>query len=151
MLFFLLLLGCESNSGSSNVMDQIRKNKIKWESSGLSSYTYIYSNYPTDCPAMDVYPPVVITVVNNTVSSVYVPEFGAYEESLLGWPTITKLFETMVVDASDNPTVFSKNRIEINKEPEFDELYGYPVSYYFDKSNKECDAFSVRISEFHSI
>ena len=145
---FTSLLACTGNVELSDFSLKIHENEEKWDSLGPTNYSYTYSRFPVDCPQADAMPPVVITVESGVVVSVYSPELNTYLSNIESWPTIDLLFEEMISLYMAEHKFFSKSEADLGSEPEFDLVYGYPISYYVDKSDSECDAFSVITSEF---
>ena len=147
----LFLTGCQSNdnphNSPGNVLIEIQKNQNTWDELGLVNYQFSYYNPPGDCPTIDPFPSVVITVSEGKVSSVFVPEFGAETEAE-GWPTIDDVFEDMIKKTETNYSEYSKNKSELKALPSFDSNFGHPTEYFYDKSNKECDAEHLYIDDF---
>ncbi len=68
---FLLLSACNDSSKdnlTTELNDLIESNQIKWKDSNISTYTFTYYSGPNDCPTADPYPPVEITVENNSIT-----------------------------------------------------------------------------------
>ncbi len=143
-LIFLCLFSLQGCNGSSDdnenpdTFSLIQEHEKTWLASGVTSYTFIYSSSASDCPTADPFPPVEITVINGSISSVYVPEFGEFQAlENTNYPTIDQIFENMLESTST-----------IKGVPIFDENFGYPVSYTTDSSSAECDGNSVVVSSF---
>jgi len=97
-----------------------------------------YSSGPSDCPTVDSFPPVEITVENNAITNLYVPQLGTnLEISTSTYPTINDIFENMLSSIED-----------IKGTQSFDENFDYPLNYETDKSDEECDGYSITISFF---
>ena len=146
----LFLYGCENEDNETHLIELIElvnENKAKWISANISTYTYTYSRYLSDCGIASPLPPAVVSVVNNKVSSVYIPAIGVYESSIDGYLTVQDIFEHMLQEIDEKPLVFSISVNEQNQLPEFNAQYGYPINYYVDLTSAECDAHSVSIRE----
>jgi hypothetical protein len=118
--------------------DLIESNQIKWKDSNISNYTFTYYSEPNDCPSVDPFPPVEITVENNSITNLYVPQLGTnLDISTSTYPTINDVFENMINSIED-----------IEGTPSFDENFGYPLNYETDISDAECDGYSIAISSF---
>lgn len=130
------------------LIDEINQNIEKWNESGISTYSFKFLSLRSDCPNARSFPEVVISVEEGQVQSVFVEDFGAFEVDTSGWPTISELLETMLENSQTRYLSFAKSRTEPKELPVFNDLYGYPLTYYFDKSDSFCDAYNVIISEF---
>lgn len=130
------------------LINEINQNIEKWNESEISTYSFKYFSSRSDCPNARPFPEVVISVEEGQVQSVYVEDFGAFEVETSGWPTIPELLESMLKNSQTRYLLFAKSRTEPTELPVFDDLYGYPVTYYFDKSDSSCDAHNMIISEF---
>lgn len=149
VVFFIS--GCENENIDTHLTEiekLINENKTKWDSVNISTYMFTYSSTPSDCGVVSPLPPVVISVVNNETSSVFIPAFGAYESSISNYLTLDEIFERMLQEIIENPISFSKSSNEQNQLPEFNPQYGYPVRYYVDKTSADCDAYFVNVTEF---
>ncbi|WP_440904316.1 DUF6174 domain-containing protein [Catenovulum sp. SX2] len=137
----LILVGCNGTSDQDSRFELeglISANKHKWDNLEINTYTYTYANYPSDCPNVDIFPPVEITVENNVITQLYVPDLGTFLAVRDGsYPTIDEIFENMLssIDSIENL-------------PSFDESFGYPISYDVDLSSAECDGFTLSVSSF---
>lgn len=140
-LSFFLLFSCDDNSqddSTTELVNLIETNFEKWKASNVATYTFTYYLAPTDCPAADPIPPVEVTVENNTVTNLYVPDLGVnLDISTSSYPTINEIFEVMI-DSKD----------VIEGLPSFDEYFGYPINYKTNISGAQCDGFSVTLSSF---
>jgi hypothetical protein len=136
-----LLFSCNDssqNDSTTELVNLIETNQEKWKSSNITTYTFTYYSAPTDCPTADPFPPVEITVENNTVTNLYVPELGINLDIITSsYLTINEIYEVMI-DSID----------VIEGEPSFDEYFGYPINYETDVSGAECDGFSITLSSF---
>jgi|TARA_R110002111_G_scaffold110319_3_gene169721 hypothetical protein len=140
------LFGCSDDSAivanqaahSEDVVKLIEANKLVWTSSNIQTYTFTYYSPPTDCPNVDPYPPVEITVEEGTISRLFVPDLDVLldiEDSR--YPTINGIFIKM-----------DEKSFNIKGVPTFDTTFGYPVKYGVDLSDAECDGYSVNVSSF---
>ena len=137
-LSVFLLCSCDDDSSDPEPSNLIELNQKKWEDSNISTYTYTYVSYPNDCPTADAFPPVEITIVENVITNLYVPDLGTtLDVSTNSYPTIDDVFEGM-----NNKSEYLKGT------PSFDETFGYPINYETDISELECDGYSVTISSF---
>jgi len=149
LVFFLI--SCEDNNDSSSidikeVKSIILKNETKWILSSLTDYSFTYQKSPGDCPTADELPSVDINVEDGVVVSVFYS--GTSEVAHIdNATTINDVFSHLLHLAAENPIQFSSSKNE-DKLPHFDENLGYPISFYVDKSKKECDAISIRLSNF---
>ncbi|MGJ8680742.1 DUF6174 domain-containing protein [Paraglaciecola sp.] len=137
--FLLFSCGDISQDDSTAVLvNLIKTNQGKWEASNITTYTFTYYSAPTDCPTADPFPPAEITVENNTVTNLYVPELGInLDISANSYPTINEIYNDIF------------NSIEDIKEvPLFDEYFGYPINYKTDVSAEPCDGNSITLSSF---
>jgi hypothetical protein len=136
-----LLFSCNDSSQdklTTELINLIETNQEKWEASNISTYAFTYYSAPTDCPTADPFPPVEITVENDTVANLYVPDLGInLDISINSYPTINEIYE-VIIDSID----------VIEGKPSFDEYFGYPINYETDASDAECDGFSVTLSSF---
>ncbi|MFV1872974.1 MAG: DUF6174 domain-containing protein [Oleiphilus sp.] len=152
---FVFIIGC-SNSQNSNeyetnlveIQKNIESNKALWLSANLADYMFTYSAINDDCPSIDVFPPVIITVETGEVASVYVPAFNEYAPNIDSWPTITELFNLMLSNVESKPLNFSLSPFEINELPEFNAVYGYPINFYINQTKNECDAVEYSVTGF---
>ncbi|MCJ8296459.1 MAG: DUF6174 domain-containing protein [Colwellia sp.] len=140
-LSFFLLFSCDDSSQDNSpteLINLIESNQGKWEASNIGTYIFTYYSPPNDCPTVDPFPAVEITIVNNVITNLYVVELGEILD--LGshsFPTIDDVFENMINSVND-----------IEGTPSFDDTFGYPVNYETDISDLECDGYSVTISSF---
>ncbi len=125
----------------------IQDNYQLWNSFGIKDYQFKYSINQTDCSVSTPFPPVVITVENSVVKSAYVIGYGDYE-NLDRWPTIEKIFNDMSDAEKSEYTQFTKSIQEKDVLPVFDDVYGFPISYYLNRTNNFCDSELMNISEF---
>jgi hypothetical protein len=139
---------CDGNENNPGLMSEIESNLEKWHTVGIQNYSFYYSLEPADCPTVDPAPAVVITVEQGEVVSVYVPDSGHYLDSISGYETIDEVFQSMLQKANCDFRYFSKGREALGEYPQFDPTYGYPVSYYYDKSRNSCDGESMLIRDF---
>ncbi|MCU4675964.1 DUF6174 domain-containing protein [Catenovulum sp. 2E275] len=131
-----MLFGCDENSDTHELVNLIQDNENTWQSSGINSYTYVYSDIPTDCPNVDPYPPVEITVEEGVITTLYVPELDTFlEAENHSYPTINMIFENMMNSAND-----------IKGIPTFDDTFGYPTSYEVDLTSSQCDGQVIMLS-----
>lgn len=137
----LFLSACNDSyqdNSTTELNDLIGFNQVKWKGLDISSYTFTYYLGPNDCPTADANPPVEITVINNTITNLYVPELGTnLDVSSSHYPTIDDVFENMISSID-----------YIGDAPLFDEHFGYPIHYETDVSVAECDGYSIAISSF---
>jgi hypothetical protein len=150
--FYILpgLAGCgadDTSNESTGMQGLIEGNMALWKSSDIDSYIFTYNSSPNDCPQADPFPPKVITVENSVVVSVYVPDFGANID-IGDSPTIDDVFSLMAEADASNPRIFSVSPTDINNPPEFNQEYGFPVAYFIDVSESECDGTTYSISDF---
>jgi len=137
----LLLSACNNssqNNSTTELNNLIEFNQVKWINSNISAYTFTYYSGPSDCPTADPLPPVEITVENNTITNLYIPQLDtSLEISTSTYPTINDIFENMLNSIED-----------IKGDQSFDENFGYPLNYQTDISDAECDGYSIAISSF---
>lgn len=137
-LSVFLLIACNDDSSDRELTNLIEQNMKKWEDSDISTYTYTYASYPNDCPTADAFPAVEITIVDNIITNLYVPDFGTnLDVNTNNYPTIDEIFDDI-----NNESEYLKGL------PSFDKVFGYPINYETDISDLECDGFSVTISSF---
>ena len=134
----------EENTG---IKSLIEENLSLWNSSGIGNYLFTYYASLNDCPTADPFPPRVITVENSIVVSVYVPAFGTTID-VGNSPTINDIFTSMAESAESNPMVFSESPEDTSSMPKFDQQYGFPVAYFIDVSDSECDGTAYSVSDF---
>lgn len=144
----LSLAACDSLISKLELLELIDNNRDKWEAADISDYMFTYHAPSTDCPSANPYPPVVITVTDKHVESVYLPSRGTYVSEIEKWPTIDDVFGRMLSEASVSNEVFSSDAAHPDEDPQFDGQYGYPIKYYFDRTEADCDAYQVNITEF---
>ena len=97
--------------------------RAKWESQGIDTYEYRFSNACECLP--ETSGPIIITVVNDEVTATRRPEDAAGLPPRDGGPapTIPELFETVqsaIHEGADSITV------------EYDEEFGFPTQLYID-------------------
>ncbi|MBB1386525.1 hypothetical protein H5119_13415 [Pseudoalteromonas sp. SG45-5] len=140
-LSFSLLFACNDSSPDSQTTELtnlIGTNYQKWKNSNINTYAFTYHAPPSDCPATDALPPVEITIENNVITKLYIPELGeSLELDSQVYPTIADVFENML-----------KSVEHIKGTPLFDKTFGYPISYETDISDLECDGYSITITSF---
>jgi len=118
-----------------------------WENSGIEDYSFTFYSTPDDCPVIDVFPPIEISVENSAVVSVYEPDSGQNLDLSNGM-TMNSILSSLLEQAEMKPITFSRDDSDVNGLPEFNEDYGYPESVRIDMSTSECDATSYFISNF---
>jgi len=134
----LILLSACDDSSTKELTNLIESNQKIWDDSGISSYTFTYYSPPNDCPSVDPFPAVEITIVDNVITELYVPDLDSnLDIESQTYPTIDDVFENML------------NSVEyIQGTPLFDETFGFPLSYMTDMSDSDCDGYSITISSF---
>lgn len=135
-------------SGNQKMIDLVKEQKTIWEESKIISYMFTYHISPSDCPTIDSGFPVIITVENGEVSSVFLTGSGTFSDSTENFQTIDSVFDSMIERLKENPIVFSKSPREKELEPEYDSRYGFPTQYHYDQSSEDCDAWTVSIRDF---
>jgi len=147
-----VLVSCGGDSQDVNKTNErlslISQNKVIWANQQIRDYEFTYQTRPIDCPTVDPYPAVVITVKNSLVTSVYVPALGTYNQEITSWPTLDGVFEKLNSVVISNPEVFAKSISEPNAAPVFNEKYGFPIELAVDQSAANCDGISFRVSDF---
>ena len=134
---FVLLSACNEIS-KKDLTNLIESNQEKWESANINSYTYTYYSFPIDCPNVDPFPAVEISVENNIITELYVPDLGvSLDLSYHSYPTMDDIFNNMIDSVED-----------IQSTPFFNVILGYPTNYETDMSSSECDGYSIQISSF---
>jgi hypothetical protein len=90
-------------------------------------------------------PPVIITVEDNEVVSVY-DSHGTdwYSEYYL---TIPQLFDRMLVELSEDPYKYQLKWDDASML-KFNEVYGFPEQYFVDISSPPCDGWERFIYDF---
>ena len=64
------------------------------------------------------------------------------------WPTIEQIFNDMASAEKLEDTQFTRSIQEKDVLPEFDNLYGFPKSYFLNRSSRDCDSELMSITEF---
>jgi hypothetical protein len=148
-------IGCSDSQNSSNneaylaeLQKNIDSNRALWLSANLEDYMFTYSATPSDCPTINPFPPVVITVEAGHITSVYVPAFNEYAPNKDNWKTIDELFDFMVSKVELKPLDFSLSSLNTSEMPEFNSVYGFPVNFYVNQTNNECDDSEHRVTGF---
>ncbi len=122
----------------------LQKNKALWKDANIRDYEFTYQ---ATGGCSDPMPPVVISVKDGAVSSVYVPDFGTYE-SIGSWPTIDGVFDSLTQAAAKSPLVFAIGSSTPNSPPAFDAKYGFPTKISVDPSDAKCDDSQFTIRDF---
>ncbi|TDP01842.1 DUF6174 domain-containing protein [Marinomonas balearica] len=150
------LVGCgeeKSSNKSTNTSTKtsteslIESNLALWKSSDIKNYMFTYDASLNDCPQADPALSRVITVENSVVVSVYVPDRGVTID-VGNYPTIDGVFSLMADAAASNTMVFSRNPRDTDSPPEFNQQYGFPVAFFIDLSEGECDGTVYSIKGF---
>ena len=118
---------------------EIEENYSLWKSSGIQNYKFIYSYFLTHCS--DPFPPAIVTVEDEKVSSVYIPSSDIFLD-LEDRPTINDMFDNMLDAANKNPVSYSAV---------FNEELGYPHYYILALTKHECSEERTNINEFSRI
>lgn len=152
IMFTALLISCGGDSNDNDVnLDEVKAtiedNHTKWKLSALTDYSFTYQRSPGDCPTADELPALDITVEDNEVVSVFYSGTSEILE-IDDAPTIDDIFALLFQSLSEGPIKFSSSKDE-NSLPSFDGSLGYPLSFYIDKSSKDCDALFNRITDFN--
>ena len=145
----LILSSCggdDEKSYNEKAYLHVLENKQKWDLTSLVDYSFTYSQSPGDCPTADEVPAMDITVEDGMVSSVYWSGTNTSSDISNG-VTINQIFELVTKLAQEKSIQFTRNA-NAKTLPLFDDNLGYPVSFYFDKSNSDCDALFNRVSNF---
>jgi hypothetical protein len=145
----LFLLSCsddDNRGGTGKIYDHILESKEKWDSASLVDYSFTYSRSPGDCPTADELPPMDVNVEDGIVKSVYQSGISISIDISDG-VTINQVFE-LVIELAQEKSIQVSSAADKTTLPLFDEILGYPISFNFDKSSSDCDAFFNRISNF---
>jgi len=145
-LFLTSCGGDGEQSYNEKVHQHILEYKEKWDFASLIDYSFTYRQSPGDCPTADEVPAIDINVENGMVSSVYLSGTSISVDISRG-VTINQIFALVTKLAQEKSIQFSSSA-KVKTLPLFDDNLGYPVSFYFDKSNSDCDALFNRISNF---
>ena len=149
---FTFLIGC--GSGPTTLIGEepyittlIEDNQSIWNAVAIENYMFNYFVEPVDCEAIDIDSLKTIVVVDSKVASVYQPSENHFIDISSG-QTIDEIFASMLEESTQNPLTFSANENEIDSLPLFNSVNGIPESYYIDKSENDCDAALIKISNF---
>tara|TARA_R110000737_G_scaffold98517_2_gene132692 strand:- start:180 stop:653 length:474 start_codon:yes stop_codon:yes gene_type:complete len=145
-LFLTSCGGDDEQSYNEKVHQHILEYKEKWDFASLIDYSFTYRQSPGDCPTADEVPAIDINVENGMVSSVYLSGTSISVDISRG-VTINQIF-TLVTKLAQEKSIQFSSSAKVKTLPLFDDNLGYPVSFYFDKSNSDCDALFNRISNF---
>ena len=145
------IISCDDNKETSSiniedVKSVILKNQNKWKQSSLIDYSFTYQRSPGDCPTADELPALDINVEDGVVVSAYysgTSEIADVENAV----TINDIFSYQLGLVHGQPIQFSNNK-NSSELPSFDSNLGYPISFFVDKSENECDAIFNRVSNF---
>ncbi len=147
-LCFILISCDDNNKNHSTNIEELRstilENQDKWKSSSLSDYSFTYQSSLSDCPTADELPAVDINVEDGLVASVFysgTSEIADIDNATTIDDVFSHLF--LLVESKSIQFTASKGSEEL---PSFNENLGYPISFYVDKSDKDCDAIYVRVS-----
>lgn len=124
----------------------IEEQQTLWQESAPSSYFFVYSTLSPDCPNVAPSAPKIFRVIGDQVEA-YIPDLNFYIERH-GLPTIDRIFADLLELLADKPLMVAKSVGEQERLPVFDNHYGYPLQYYVDQSEADCDAKQVNVSKF---
>ena len=141
-LFASLCIGCTAEEitclDTSEALRDLANNRALWESHAITNYSMTYRDSNTSCTGGDPLAPVVITVSNNVVTSVYHPSTGSYGVVSDSDPTIDEVFDKIETQLTDSCIT---EYLGI-----FDEQYGFPA--WFSMVIDNCDTDIEGISDF---
>lgn len=138
LLVSLLFVGCDINSSTSSLVEELKEGKNKWEKAGLTNYEYRYQAL-CFCAFTD---DMIVVVRNDTVAQVldietrepYLVQQGDEEQPIIElfpslFNTISVFYDRWIVEVP----------IAHAAKFEWDKSTGMPISMYIDRAEDIAD------------
>lgn len=150
LLCIFMLSACSGEDAPSVDFDKVNaailENQNTWQASGFIDYSFTYLSIPGDCPLADHLPAIDIYVEDGEIVSVNYTDTGETADVNYAM-TMEQVFEQLLMLLEEQPIKFSDAK-DSDELPIFDSNFGYPVSVFVDKSERECDATLTTITNF---